>query len=176
MCDTSGHSQPLSAGRPTRRRRKTCASFNCIRRRSECSRRASGLGAALLLHSDAGPAGSGAPAHRRAAAAADTGGAQRRGGDAAAAGGIVSEVQGGVRHRRSLSSGRPKAGPVGRWAARLGGCRAQSRRCRFRAHAAARRARQGAQSRAFCEPLVHLLADVFRPRPIVQRELCYNPL
>src|SRR5260370_6618036 len=40
-----------------------------------------GLGPALLLHGDAGPAGSGAPAHRRAAAAADTGGAQRRGGE-----------------------------------------------------------------------------------------------
>jgi hypothetical protein len=56
-------------------------------------------------------------------------GAQRRGGDAAASGGIRAEVQGGVRHRRSLFSGRAKAGPVGRRAARLGGCRAQGRRC-----------------------------------------------
>jgi len=44
---------------------------------------------------------------------------------------------------RSLSSGRPKAGPVGRRAARLRGRRAQGRRYRFRAHAAAGRAGQG---------------------------------
>src|SRR4029077_1324918 len=87
----------------------------------------------LLLHGDARPAGSGAAADRRAAAASDTGGAWRRRGDAAAAGGISAEVQGGVRHR------------LRRWAARLGGCRAQGRRCRFRAHATARRARQGGQ-------------------------------
>ena len=55
------------------------------------------------------------------------------------------EVQGGVRDRRSLSSGRPKAGPVGRRAPRFGGCRAQGWRYRFHTHAAARRARQGRQ-------------------------------
>src|SRR5437868_9865768 len=37
-----------------------------------------GLGPALLFHSDARPAGSGAPAHRRAVSAADTGSAQDR--------------------------------------------------------------------------------------------------
>ena len=41
------------------------------------------------------------------------------------------------------SSGRPKAGPVGRRTARLRGGRAQGRRHRLRAHAAAGRARQG---------------------------------
>ena len=61
------------------------------------------------------------------------GGAQRRGGDAAAAGGTGAEVQGGVRHR------------LRRRAARLRSRRAQGRRYRFRAHAAAGRARQGTQ-------------------------------
>jgi len=41
--------------------------------------------------------------------------------------GNSAEVQGGVRHRRSLSSGRPKAGPVGCWATRLGSGRPQGR-------------------------------------------------
>src|ERR1700761_9709006 len=41
MCDTCGHSRPSSAGRQTRQRRKTCASSNCTRPRSACSRRAS---------------------------------------------------------------------------------------------------------------------------------------
>jgi integrase len=40
-----------------------------------------GLGPALLFHSDARPAGSGAPAHHRAVSAADTGSSQRRGSD-----------------------------------------------------------------------------------------------
>lgn len=38
MCDTSEHSRPLSAGRPTRRRRRSCVSSNCTRRRAACSR------------------------------------------------------------------------------------------------------------------------------------------
>ena len=42
-----------------------------------------------------------------------------------------------------MSSGRPKAGLVGRRTARLRGGRAQARRHRLRAHAAAGRARQG---------------------------------
>jgi hypothetical protein len=92
-----------------------------------------GLGLALFLHGDARPAGSGAAAHRRAAAAAHPGGAQCRRGDAAAAGGIGAEVQSGVRHR------------LWRRAARLGSRRVEGRRHRFRAHAAARRARQGRQ-------------------------------
>ena len=92
-----------------------------------------GLGPALLLHGDARPAGSGPPAHRRAPAASAAGGAQRRGGRAAAAGGAGAEVQGGVRHR------------LRRRAARLRGGRAQGRRCRLRAHAAAGRAGQGSQ-------------------------------
>src|SRR6478735_2437121 len=33
MCDTSEHLRLLSAGRPIRRRRKTCVFSNCIRRR-----------------------------------------------------------------------------------------------------------------------------------------------
>ena len=45
----------------------------------------------FFIYGDAGPAGSGAPAHG-AAAAADTGGAQRRGGDAAASSGIRAEI------------------------------------------------------------------------------------
>ena len=110
-----------------------------------------GLGPALLLHGDAGPAGSGAPADRRAVSAADTGGAQRRGSDSPAARGSSAEVQGGVRDRWSRSSSRPKAGPVGRRVARLGSCRAQGRRCRFRVHAAADRARQGAQEPALAK-------------------------
>src|SRR5215468_4214778 len=64
---------------------------------------------------------------------ADTGSAQRRGSDPSAARGNGAEVQGGIRHR------------LRRRAARLGSCRAQGRRYRFRAHAAARRARQGGQ-------------------------------
>ena len=44
-----------------------------------------------------------------------------------AARGNNAKVQGGVRHRRSLSSGRPKAGPVGCWATRLGSGRPQGR-------------------------------------------------
>src|SRR5439155_18190207 len=59
--------------------------------------------------------------------------------DAAAAGDIGAEVQGGVRHR------------LRRRAARLGGCRTQGRRRRFRAHAAARRARQGGQKPALAK-------------------------
>ena len=98
-----------------------------------------GLGPALLLHSDARPAGSGAPAHRRAVSAADTGGAQRRGSDTAAVRANSAEVQGGVCHR------------LRRRAARLGSRRAQGRRYRFRAHAAARRARQGAQEPALAK-------------------------
>jgi integrase/recombinase XerD len=43
----------------------------------------------------------------------------------------ATKVQGGIRHRLRCR------------AARLGSCRAQGRRYRFRAHAAARRARQG---------------------------------
>src|SRR5215472_1286148 len=41
MCDTSEPSRPLSAGRLTRRQRKTCVSSNCSRRRAGYSRRAS---------------------------------------------------------------------------------------------------------------------------------------
>src|SRR6516162_5788978 len=92
-----------------------------------------GLGLALLFHSDAGSAGSGAPAHRRAVSAADTGSAQRRGSDPAAARGNSAKVQGGVRDR------------LRRRAARFGGCRAQGRRYRFQPHVATRRARQGRQ-------------------------------
>jgi integrase/recombinase XerD len=98
-----------------------------------------GLGAAFLLHGDTGPAGSGTSAHRRAAAAAATGGAQRRGGGAAASGGTRTEVQGGARHR------------LRRWAAPLRSSRTQGRRCRFRAHAATGRARQGAQEPALAK-------------------------
>src|SRR5262249_27519399 len=74
-----------------------------------------------------------APAHRRAVSAADTGSAQRRGSDPPAARGNSAEVQGGVRHC------------LRRRTARFGGCRAQGRRYRFQAHAAARRGRQGRQ-------------------------------
>src|SRR5262249_11352382 len=72
-----------------------------------------GLSPALLFHSDARPAGSGAPAHRRAVSAADTDSAQRRGSNPSAARGNGAEVQGGIRHRRSLSSGRPRPDPWG---------------------------------------------------------------
>jgi hypothetical protein len=69
--DTFGHLRPLLAGRPTRRRRKTCASSNCIRLGSVATEHQQrGHGPALLLHGDVGPAGPVAPAHRRAAAAA----------------------------------------------------------------------------------------------------------
>ena len=49
------------------------------------------------------------------------------------------------------SSGRPKAGPVGRRTARLRGGRAQGRRHRLRAHAAAGRAGQGPQELALAK-------------------------
>src|SRR5262249_30661840 len=60
------------------------------------------LSPALLFHSDARPAGSGAPAHRRAVSAADTDSAQRRGSNPSAARGNGAEVQGGIRHRLRL--------------------------------------------------------------------------
>jgi len=93
----------------------------------QCGRRL-----AFLLHRDAGPAGSGAPVTvvpqpRRIPAVLSVEEV------AAAAGNISAEVQGGVGHR------------LWRRAARLGSCRAQGRRCRSRANAAARRTRQGAQ-------------------------------
>ena len=69
-----------------------------------------GLGPALLFHRDARPPGTCPAAHGRAPTASATGGAQRRGGDAAATG---AEAQGSIRHRRSLSSGRPRPDPWG---------------------------------------------------------------
>jgi len=142
---TCGRLPPSSAGPPTLRRRRICAASSCTRRRSACSRRASTVRSrpCASLHRDARPAGPCPAAHHRARTAPAAGGAERRGGHAAAAGGAGAEVQGGARHRRSLSPGRPKAGPVGRRTARLRGGRAQARRHRLRAHAAAGRARQG---------------------------------
>src|ERR1700694_770506 len=60
----------------------------------------------------------------------------------AAPGAKYREVTGGVGYPRPLSSGRPKAGPVGRRTARLRGGRAQGRRHRLRTPAAAGRAGQ----------------------------------
>ena len=68
-----------------------------------------GRGAAFLLHRDARPAGPCPAAHDRARTASAAGGAERRGGHAAAPGGAGAEVQGGTRHRRSLSRRRPGA-------------------------------------------------------------------
>jgi len=93
-----------------------------------------GLGPALLSHGDARPARSGTPAHRRAVSPADTGGAQCRGSDPPARG-SSAEVKGSVRNRirrRSIHT---------LISARAGGCRAQGRRYRFRAYAAAYLAR-----------------------------------
>ena len=136
MCDTSEHSRSLSAGRPTRRggRPASLPTAPDAERHAAAEHQQRGLGSTLLFHSDARPAGSGAPAHRRAVSAADTGSAQRGGSDPPAARGNSAKVQGGVRDR------------LRRRAARLRGCRAQGRRYRFQAHAAARRARQGRKS------------------------------
>ncbi len=90
-----------------------------------------GLGPALLFHRDARPARPCPAAHGRAPAAAAADCTEHGGDYASAAGSAGVEAQGSIRYRRSLSSGRPKAGPVGRRAARFRGSRAQGRRYRL---------------------------------------------
>ena len=87
----------------------------------------------------------------RPAAAQAAGGAQRRRGRPLSRSRSEPEDPRRADRRRSLSSGRPKAGPVGRGVARLRGGRAQARRCRQRPDGDPCRARQGRQEPALAK-------------------------